>query len=332
MIKEYNGVMVYAEQKNGKVHPVTYELLNKGGELAKTLGVPLMAVVPGPKGMNLMDLIYHGADKVYHVSSDELFNMPEECVFAENINHLIQEVKPEICLFGATTFGRSLAPRIAAAQGCGMTADCTDLQIDSDGLLIQIRPAFSENIFAHIKSRTQPQMSTVRYKEFDPSIRDESRSGEIIEIEGVALKNPQVKVLEKLITDDFDITGYKVVVSGGKGLKNPDDMRLIEELANELGGAVGASRAIVDEGYATKPHQVGYSGNRVKPDLYIAAGISGAPQHLAGMKDAGIIVAINSDPSAPIFNIADIGIVGDLYEVIPYLIQSAKEAKIKKLG
>ena len=330
MAKEYEGVMIFGEQRHGEVHPVTYELLGKGGELAKQLNVRLMCAIVGPKGMDLSDCICHGAEKVYYVSSDTLFDDPEECVYAENLRRLIEEVKPEIILFGATTFGRSLAPRIAAMEGCGMTADCTDLMIDDDGLLIQVRPAFSENILAHIKSRTQPQMATVRYQEFNASPRDTSLTGEIIHREGVPLDNSQVKVLKKLEADDFDITKYTVVVSGGKGLKSPEDMKMLRELADLLGGAVGASRAIVDEGYASKSHQVGYSGNRVKPSIYIAVGISGAPQHLAGMKEAAYIIAINSDPSAQIFNVADVGIVDDLYKVVPALIESIKAEKSKK--
>lgn len=329
MSKEYQGVMIYAEQKRGEIHPVTYELLGKGGELARQLGVPLMVTVIGPSGMDVRECIYHGAQKVYYVASDALFSDPEECVFAENFLRVMNQVKPEICLFGATTFGRSLAPRVAAGAGCGMTADCTDLQIDTDGLLIQVRPAFSENILAHIKSKTQPQMATVRYKEFDATPRDTSLQGEVIEMEGVALDHPQVRVLGQLETDEFDITRYQVVVSGGKGLKSPEDMKMLQELADLLGGAIGASRSIVDEGYAPKSHQVGYSGNRVKPTIYIAAGISGAPQHLAGMKEAAMIIAINTDPSAPIFNVADIGIVADLYEVIPALIEAVKQRKQK---
>ncbi len=327
MSKEYQGVMVYGEQKQGLIHPVTYELLGKGGELARQLDVPLMVTIIGPKGMDMSQCIHHGAQKVYYVSSDTLFNEPEECVYAENYLRIMNDVKPEICLFGATTFGRSLAPRIAAAAGCGMTADCTDLKIDADGLLIQVRPAFSENILAHIKSKTQPQMATVRYKEFDATPLDTSLTGEVIELEGEAVKNPQVKMLGQLDAEDFDITKYDVVVSGGKGLKSPEDMKMLQELAELLGGAIGASRTIVDEGYASKSHQVGYSGNRVKPTIYIACGISGAPQHLAGMKEAALIVAINTDPSAPIFNVADIGIVADLYQVVPALIEAVKQRK-----
>lgn len=327
MSKEYSGVMVFAEQKDGFIHPVAHELLNKGGELAKKLNVPLMSVVLGSKTMDVSELFHHGAHRVYHISSDTLFEHPEECVYAFNIHQLIEDVKPEICLFGATTFGRSLAPRVAAYKGCGMTADCTDLQIDDDGLLIQIRPAFSENILAHIKSKTQPQMATVRYKEFDPSPCDKTLKGELVERNGVALENSQVEVLEKLHTEDFDITKHKIVIAAGKGVKTAEDMSLINELAQALGGVVGASRPAVDDGYATKAHQIGYSGNRVKPDLYIAVGVSGAPQHIAGMKDAGTIIAINKDPSSPIFAVADIGIVGDLYEVVPEMIKAVHEIK-----
>ncbi len=325
--KVYAGVLVFAEQKDGRLHRVAYELLNKGGELARQLDVPLMCVVCGPEGMDLSELIRRGSDKVYHIHDEELFQYPEETVYAENIFQLIEEIRPEICLFGATNFGRSLAPRIAAMTECGLTADCTDLTIDEEKHLIQVRPAFSENILAHIKSRTRPQMATIRFKEFSEAPADPARTGETIKIKGKALENPQIKVLEKLVTEDFDITSFSSVVAAGKGLKKADDMKMIAELAEALGAAVGASRPAVEEGYATKAHQIGYSGHRVKPDLYIAVGISGAPQHLAGMKEGKTIVAINSDPSAPIFAIADIGIVGDLYEVVPRLTEVVKKAR-----
>lgn len=327
MSQTYSGVLVFGEQKDGLVHPVTFELLNKGGELAKTLGVDIMCVVCGPNDMNLSEVVARGADKVYHICSNKLFNYPEETIYAWNIHKLIERIKPEICLFGATSFGRSLAPRVAAYGGCGLTADCTGLQIDEDRYFVQIRPAFSENILAHIKSKTKPQMATIRYKEFNATSKDLNHEGEIIIIEAVNLDKKQVEVLEKLETEDFDITNQKVIVSGGMGLKSPEDLKLIEELAETLGGVVGASRPIVEEGYMSKAHQVGYSGNRVKPDIYIACGISGAPQHLAGMKESKLIVAINSDPSAPIFSIADIGIVGDLYKVIPEMINEIKKIK-----
>lgn len=321
--KEFSGVLVFAEQKNGEIHKVSYELLGKGRKIADKLGVFLYSVVLGPANIKTEELIYRGADKVFCLE-DDMFNEPEELIYKINLVNLINTVKPEICLIGATSFGRSLAPRVAAALRTGLTADCTGLEVDEDGKLIQIRPAFSENILAHIKTETYPQMATVRYKEFSEGKRDISRKGEVIKVEPAYIKDKLVEVVKELKGQEFDITEANVVISGGKGLKSAEDFKMLEELAKALGGVVGASRSVVDDGFISKEHQVGYSGNRVKPKIYIACGISGAPQHLAGMKDSDTIIAINSDPSAPIFNVADYGIVGDLYEVVPQLINKIK--------
>lgn len=322
-LKEFSGVLVFAEQKNGEIHKVSYELLGKGKEIADKLGALLYSVVLGPTNIKTEELIYRGADKVFYLE-DDIFNEPEELVYKINLVKLINNIKPEICLIGATSFGRSLAPRVAAALKTGLTADCTGLEVDEDGKLIQIRPAFSENILAHIKTETYPQMATVRYKEFCEGKRDTSRKGEVVKLEATYSKDKLVEIVKELKEQQFDITEANVVVSGGKGLRCAEDFKMLEELAKILGGAVGASRSVVDDGFISKEHQVGYSGNRVKPKVYIACGISGAPQHLAGMKDSDTIIAINSDPSAPIFNVADYGIVGDLYEVVPQLISKVK--------
>lgn len=327
-IKEYNGVFIFAQQKKGEIHKVSYELLGKGKELADKIGVSVYCGLLGPSNMKAEELIYRGADKVFYIEDDDIFNQPEELIYVKNLVNLINDIKPEICLFGATSFGRSIAPRIAAALKTGLTADCTGLEIDEDGKLIQIRPAFSENILAHIKSDTLPQMSTVRYKEFPEAKSNTERKGEIIKVDSMKIEDKLIEVIKELEVDDIDIADANVVVAGGSGLKRTEDLKILEELAELLGGVVGASRAIVDEGFISKAHQVGYSGNRVKPKLYIACGISGAPQHLAGMKDSEMILAINSDPSAPIFNIADYGIVGDLYEVVPNLIEKIKKQQI----
>lgn len=321
--KEFSGVLVFAEQKNGEIHKVSYELLGKGRKIADRLGVFLYSVVLGTTNIKTEELIYRGADKVFYLE-DDMFNEPEELIYKINLVNLINTVKPEICLIGATSFGRSLAPRVAAALRTGLTADCTGLEVDEDGKLIQIRPAFSENILAHIKTETYPQMATVRYKEFSEGKRDISRKGEVIKVEPAYIKDKLVEVVKELKGQEFDITEANVVISGGKGLRSAEDFKMLEELAKALGGVVGASRSVVDDGFISKEHQVGYSGNRVKPKIYIACGISGAPQHLAGMKDSDTIIAINSDPSAPIFNVADYGIVGDLYEVVPQLINKIK--------
>ncbi len=327
--KEYSGVLIFAEQKNNIIHNVAYELLGKGRLLAGKLNCGLSAVVLGTDEINIKELIYRGADKVYHIADEEIFSSPDELIYAENIVKLINELKPEICLFGATSFGRSLAPRVASSLHAGLTADCTDLQIDDDMKLIQVRPAFSENILAHIKSDTYPQMSTVRYKEFDEAERDEKRTGEIITVEPVNSSNNTVEILEELPNENINIADSKVVVAAGASIKSAEDLNMIKELADLLGGEVGASRALVETGIISKDHQVGYSGNRVKPKIYIACGISGAPQHLAGMKESGIIIAINNDPSAPIFNVADYSIVGDIYKIVPELIRAIKNEELK---
>lgn len=329
-MQTYQGVMVFAEQKDGKIHKVAYELIGKARELADQLGEEVTCCLCGPEKTDAMELIRRGADKVYFVKHEELFSLPEVLTYSKNIVKVIESVKPKVCLFGATSFGRSIAPRVAAAMQCGLTADCTDLEIDSeDNKLVQIRPAFSENILAHIKSQFYPQMATVRYKEFDEAKSDENRTGEVIEFEAVAIENNPVEILREITEEAFNITDAEIVVSAGKGLKKPEDIKMIQELADMLGGAVGSSRPLVEEGYFSKAHQVGYSGNRVKPKLYIACGISGAPQHQAGMKESELIMAINSDPSAPIFNIADYGIVGDLYEVLPMMIDKIRDAKMQ---
>ena len=322
--KEFNGVLVFAEQKNNNIHKITYELLGKGKLLANKLQCELYTVILGPNNIDLQELIYRGTDKIYHIVNDDLFNKPDELVYSENLVKIIKEIKPEICLFGATTFGRSVAPRVAALLETGLTADCTDLMIDDDGKLVQIRPAFSENILAHIISDNYPQIATVRYKEFDEAVRDNNRSGEIVKVNSINSDSNLVEVLEELLNENINIAESKVVVSAGVAIKSLEDLKMIKELADLLGGEVGASRALVETGIIAKTHQVGYSGNRVKPTIYIACGISGAPQHIAGMKESNIIIAINNDPSAPIFNIADYSIIGDMYKIIPELIKAIK--------
>jgi electron transfer flavoprotein alpha subunit len=321
---EAKGVLIFAQQKEGKIHPVSYELLGKGRELADKLGTKLYSILLTGKKAEAKELIYRGANEVF-LYEDPSFDSPNELVYERNIVNLIRERKPEIFLIGATNFGRSMAPRIAAALDTGLTADCTGLKIDEDGKLEQIRPAFSGNILAHIKSSKYPQMATVRYKEFKDPGRDLSRKGKIIRKKAEIPKNTRVKVLKKEREKEIYITEAKVIVSGGRGLKKPEDFKLLKKLADLLGGVIGSSRPLVDEGWISKDHQVGYSGNRVRPRLYIACGISGSPQHQVGMRESECIVAINTDPSAPIFKIADFGIVGDLYKIVPTLIDLIKE-------
>ena len=316
-------VLIYAETRGNDIHPVSYELLNKGREIADKLNVRLSSVILG-YGIRdkCKELIYYGADRVYVYDHPSLKDF-DVVLYKHNIIKLIKEIKPNIVLFGATQVGRSLAPRVAAALKTGLTADCIDLQVDDNGDLIQIRPAFTGNIIAFIKTRTKPVMSTVRYRVFNRGKRDTSRSGEIIEMEPEVF-DTGIRVLGKVKDKGISLSDAEVIVSGGRGLKKPEDLKLIKQLAEVLGGVVGASRPLVDEGWISREHQVGFSGNIVKPKLYVACGISGSPQHLAGMRDSKIIVAINVDPSAPIFRYCDYGIVGDLYEVIPKLIEEVR--------
>lgn len=328
-MKTHNGVLVIAEQNNGDIHKVSYELLGKGRELCEKLECPLYSLVLGGEGVNAEELNYHGADKVFYMK-DKCFEVPEEFLFKENIVRFIEEHKLEVVLIGATNFGRSLAPRIAASLRTGLTADCTDLDIDEEGKLIQVRPAFSNNILAHIKTATLPQIATIRYKEFNEGKRDENKEKNISILEAYISSNDKIEILNIFKEDEFDITEAEVVVSGGRGIKKKEDLELLQELARLLGGHLGASRAIVDAGMIGSAHQVGYSGNRVKPKVYIACGISGAPQHIAGMKEAELIIAINSDSTAPIFNYANYGYVGDLYEIVPKMIQELKNDKSRR--
>lgn len=319
-MSEYNGVLIIAEQNNNIIHHVSYEILNKGRELADMLNTSLSCLLLAAEGADEKELSYMGADTVYCIKSD-IFLKPEEYLFKQNIVEFINEYKPGIILIGATNFGRSLAPRIAAALKTGLTADCTNLEIDEEGRLIQIRPAFSDNILAHIKTVTYPQMATIRYKEFNEPQRDINRKVNIITMNPYFTHYDNASVVKAFKEGAVDITAAEIIVAAGRGIKKKEDLKMIEDLAASLGGTMGVSRALVDAGMAGSNYQVGYSGNRVKPKIYIACGISGAPQHLAGMKESGLIIAINSDPSAPIFSVADYGYVGDMYEIVPRLIK-----------
>lgn len=313
-------LLILAEYSQNRIHPVVFELLNKGKELAEKADLYLSVLLLTPEKVDETELIYHGADKVYLIE-DEKFSQPDELLYKENIVDFLDKINPQIILIGATHFGRSLAPRLAAALKAGLTADCTELDIDAAGELVQIRPAFSENILAHIKSKTRPQMATIRYQEFAKAKRDAARKGEIIKVEALSFENKALKSVKKVSEKKINIAEAEVIVAGGSGVKNAKDFEMLQELADIFGGVVAASRDVVDAGLIAKEHQVGYSGQRVKPKIYFAFGISGAPQHLAGMKEAETIIAVNTDPSAPIFNAADYGIIADLYDVIPQMIK-----------
>ncbi|ADQ14941.1 electron transfer flavoprotein subunit alpha/FixB family protein [Halanaerobium hydrogeniformans] len=319
-----NELLILAEYSQDKIHPVVFELLNKGKELADKADLTLSVLILLPEKVDLSELIFHGAEKVYYIE-DSAFAYPDEFLYKENILSFLKEHQVDIILTGASNFGRSLAPRIAAGLKTGLTADCTALDIDEEGNLVQIRPAFSEKILAHIKSDTRPQMATIRYQEFKKGSTDKTRQGEIIACQLKRNENPNLKQIKKLSNKEINIAEADIIVAGGSGVKNTEDFKLLKKLADLLGGQLAASRDVVDAGLIAKEYQVGYSGQRVKPKLYFAFGISGAPQHLAGMKEADTIIAVNTDPSAPIFNLADYGIVADLYQIIPEFIEMLKK-------
>lgn len=330
-LSNYKGILVFAEQWNGKVHPVSYELLGKGRELADQLGEKLFAVIIGSELSDAVkELTMRGADKIF------VFDHPELEVFRDDpysaiLEDLVNEEKPSIFLIGATSIGRSLGPKVAACLETGLTADCTSLDIDPDSrLLLQTRPAYGGNIMATIIcTNTRPQIATVRYKVMKEAEKDPTNESEIIK-KTVDINDipDRVKIIDFSPAKELvSIIDAEIIVSGGKGMGDSKGFEVIQELAEALGGAVGASRPTVDEGWIEYPHQVGLSGRTVRPKIYLACGISGAVQHLAGMKTSDVIIAINKDAEAPIFSVSTLGAVGDLYEIIPRLVEKIKERK-----
>lgn len=328
----YSGVWVYTELQDNEINSVTFELLGKGRELANKLNVKLSAVIIGNKIKDLIPSLFHyGADIVYLVESYELERFQDE-LYSEIFALLAKKYLPEIILAGATTIGRALAPRTAIKLKTGLTADCTELDIDLvSRKLLQTRPAFGGNIMATIECPNhRPQMSTVRPKVMKKLEPDFSRTGELVEekIDISSIKyNSEIIDVVKEIAETVNISQADIIVSGGRGLGCSENFKLLEELAKELNGAVGASRAAVDSGWISYSHQVGQTGKTVQPKIYIACGISGAVQHLVGMKSSDIIIAINKDANAPIFKFATFGIVGDLFKVIPALIKEIRRRR-----
>ncbi|MDD5338584.1 MAG: electron transfer flavoprotein subunit alpha [Dehalococcoidales bacterium] len=322
------GVWVFVEQRKGAIKNVAYELIARGRELADTLKTELCAVCLGHNVNEVESLITHGADKVYLVDSPDLADNQEDYL-THGLLNLIKERKPEIVLAGATALGRSFFPRVAAILNTGLTADCTGLDIDTKKrLLLQTRPTFGGNIMATILCpNKRPQMSTVRPRVFKKSDPNPSRKGDIIKVDfkkaGVTARTKLLNFMED-ITEKVKIEDADIIISGGRGLGKADNFKLLQELADCLGAALGSSRAAVDEGWIPYSHQVGQTGKTVCPKLYIACGISGAIQHLAGMQTSDCIVAINDNPDAPIFQVAHYGIVGDLFQVVPEMIKKLK--------
>jgi electron transfer flavoprotein alpha subunit len=330
-VSSYRGVWVFAEKHGDHFRNVTLELLSEGRKLADKLGEPLAALV---LGRNVTDFIKtlsaYGADKIY-VAEHEVLERYNSEGYADVLTGLIAKYKPSVVLFGATINGRDLAPRIAARLRIGLTADCTGLEIDEEGRLIQIRPAFGGNIMASILSRTRPQMATVRPNVMKMGEPDWTRKAEIerinVMIDPKARRTRVVDIVKEVADRAVNIEEADIIVSGGRGLGSPENLKLMRELAEALGGAVGASRPIVDSGWLPHHQQVGQTGKTVSPKLYVAVGISGAIQHLVGMQTSDIIIAINKDPEAPIFKVATMGVVGDLFKIVPALIEELRNVK-----
>ncbi len=327
----YRGVWVFAEQRRGKIMPVTLELLSVGRVLADELEVKLSLLFLGDGKKNIEELRKYPFDRIYLVQ-DPLLNYYRTNLYTQVIVDLVKKEKPEIILIGATSIGRDLAPRVATRLRTGLTADCTSLRIDKENRnLIQIRPAFGGNIMATIISpHHRPQIATVRPKVMKKASPKNERKAEVILVESkLSLEKAAVRILD-LIREEIevkDLQEAEVIVSGGRGLGKAENFSLIRKLADLLGGAVGASRAVVDAGWIPSYHQVGQTGKTVQPKLYIACGISGAIQHQVGMRTSETIVAINKDSEAPIFNIATYGIVEDLHKFIPLLIDKLEKAR-----
>lgn len=333
LLSSYRGVWVFIEQTEGEAAKVSWELLGKGKELANDLSTELCAVVLGEAVEGLCTLAFgYGADRVYLMDAPVLRHYRtrayEACVCA-----LAEKYRPEVILMGATGLGRDLAGVVATRLKTGLTADCTGLTIGENRNLMQTRPAFGGNIMATIVcDKYRPQMSTVRPHVMPMPPFEPDRTGELVREEvPVAEEEIPVKVLKILMDggggSDVDISGAEFIVSGGRGMMGPENFALLRELAEVLGGVVGASRSAVDAGWMPQDRQVGQTGKTVRPKVYVACGISGAIQHLVGMQDSDVIIAINRDPEAPIFEVATYGIVGDLFRVIPALTRKLKELK-----
>lgn len=329
---EYKGIWVFAEQLEGKITNTTLELLTKARELNEKLEDSYIGAIL--LGHNVQDseidkLFQYGAQKVFYANSEYLEhyrNLP----YVKIISEALDKYKPEIVLLGATSVGRALASRVATRLQTGLTADCTELDIDSSRNLLQIRPAFGGNIIATIKcDDRRPQMATVRPKVFAMQPLEKYTRGEIIEL-GVEISEADLgTIVKKIIREAKKEKGLEesdVIVAAGRGIGKPANLKLVHELALLLDGAVGATRAIVDAGWIGQEHQVGQTGKTVRPKIYFAFGISGAIQHLAGMRNSDVIIAVNKDPNAPIFSVAHYKIVGDAIPVLKSLIKNVREA------
>lgn len=333
-LQDYKDVYVFVEQRDGEIQSVALELLGKARVLADTLGQKVVAFYPGSGNKaKAQELIAWGADKVVVMDAPELKDYLTE-QYTQAMSQAIDKYKPNIVMFGATTIGRDLAPRLAAKVSTGLTADCTKLDISDTKELLMTRPAFGGNLMATIIcSNHRPQMSTVRPGVMQKGVKDTSRKGEIEEF---APKFDASKFKVKLVKNvkenkgKIDITEAKILVSGGRGVGNKEGFEKLAGLAKVIGAEVSSSRAMVDAGVMPHEVQVGQTGKTVRPNLYMACGISGAIQHLAGMEESEFIIAINKDKFAPIFGVADIGIVGDVHKIIPILTEKLGKLMAKR--
>ena len=327
---KYKGIWFFAETKDGSISPVSYEMLSACLKIKEKLNQEISGVLFGKDVSSLASqLIKRGCDNVYVVENEKLENFKEQ-TFASTFSKLITKYKPNIVIAAATMIGRSFIPSVAAKIKTGLTADCTDIDIDEEtGLLVQTRPTFGGNLMARIICKYhRPQMATIRPKIFSPAEVIDGKEGNIIEENIEVEDDGNVEILEReKVENVVDLQEAEIIVSGGRGMKGPENFNILRELSSLLGGAVGASRAAVDSGWIPYPHQVGQTGKTVKPKIYIACGISGAIQHLAGMQTSDFIIAINKDREAPIFKVANLGIVGDLFEVVPLVIKKIKQIK-----
>lgn len=326
--EDWTGIMVYVEYLEGDIHPVTYELIGKAKELGEKIKSPVYCMFIGSNIENkAKELLYYGVDKVYIYDYEELRHYRVD-IYANAFEDCINRAKPSIVLVGATSVGRSLAPRVSTRFRTGLTADCTKLDVRPNSDLVQIRPAFGGNIMAQIVTPgSRPQFATVRYKVMDSAAKNSMASGEIVRcsLEKVKLAS-FIKVVEVIHKQKApSISDAEVIVAAGRGIKDKKDISMIEELAALLGGQVAVTRPMVEAGWASYTRQIGLSGRTVKPRLIITCGISGAVQFTACMNTAERIIAINKDKNAPIFKVAHYGIVGDVYEIIPALIKKIKE-------
>ncbi len=323
-ITQYSGVSFFVEHHQGELASVVPEMINAAKGLRESLDKPMSGILVGAGVRPLAEeLLSYGVDEVWLVDDEKIGDYNED-VQTQLVSEILKEKKPEIFIGGGTVIGRSLLPRVAARLKTGLTADCTELTIDpAQNLLKQTRPAIGGNIMATIYTENhRPQMATMRHKVMKPAEKVEGHNGTVVDMGHLAVSQPQIEVLEFVeeVEETVNLADADIIVSGGRGIQDPKNFELIAALAKALGGAVGASRAAVDAGWIPYSHQVGQTGKTVNPVIYIACGISGQIQHLAGMKSSDIIIAINKDPNAPIFDVAHFGIVGDQFELIHEII------------